>query len=648
VRIEQPETLENSNTDRFSKLNRAIDKTREYLLRSQSEEGYWVGELEADASVAAGYIPLMYYMDGRVDPAKQAKVVNYVRSKQKADGSWGSYFGSPGDLSVTIQVYFALKLAGMPATEPHMQKARDFVLAGGGLMKANTVTKIWLALFGQFDYRGIPSIPPEIALLPNWFYFNIYEFASWSRETIMALIIILNNKPVCRIPENAGVSELFVEPENKRRYVPARWGKFFSWRNFFILLDYIFKASEKQPFKPFRRRAMSKVEKWVVAHQEIDGSWGGIMLPWIYSLMALKSSGYKADHPAIKKGMQGLAPFIVEDTSMIRMQPATSPIWDTAWSILALRESGIPANHAALARAGEWLLKEEIHTDGDWKIKNPRVESGCWAFEFDNEFYPDIDDTSVVARALLNIELAPQQEAAKAEAAGRGWRWVEAMHSSDGGWAAFDRNNNKQILGEVPFADFMTPLDPTSADVTAHALELISRLDAGSLSIKRGTEYLKRIQEPDGAWYGRWGVNYIYGTGLSLVSLRSAGEDMGQGYIGRALQWLTSHQNQDGGWGETCETYVNPAARGKGQSAASQTAWALMGLIAAGNQTAASIERGIDYLLQHQNENGTWDEDAYTGTGFPRAFYLRYDLYRIYFPLLVLSQYRASLEEKNG
>jgi squalene-hopene/tetraprenyl-beta-curcumene cyclase len=464
----------------------------------------------------------------------------------------------------------------------------------------------------------------------------------------MALIIILNNRPVCSIPQHAGISELFAEPENERKFVPSTWGKFLSWRNLFVGFDYLFKTSEKQPFKPFRKRAMKKVEKWVVAHQEDDGSWGGIMLPWVYSLIALKSIGYEPGHPVIKKGMQGLEPFFVESSSYLTMQPATSPVWDTAWSTLSLLESGLPQDHPALIKSARWMLTQEVRAEGDWKIKNPRTSPGCWAFEFQNAFYPDIDDTAVVARALLNVKLSEEEEPEKMEAVRRGWSWVEEMQSRDGGWAAFDRDNDKHILAHVPFADFMTPLDPTSPDVSAHALELAGKLGISGPSLKRGVEYLKRSQEPDGAWYGRWGVNYIYGTGLALVSLRSAGENMNQEYIVSAAAWLISHQNQDGGWGESCETYVNPARRGTGPSTASQTSWALMGLIAAGQGTSPSVTNGIDYLLHQHREDGTWKEDFYTGTGFPRAFYLRYDLYRIYFPLLVLGQYRAYLEGING
>ncbi|MFQ5996199.1 MAG: squalene--hopene cyclase [Dehalococcoidales bacterium] len=625
-------------------LERAITRARDYLVAVQSQEGYWVGELEADVTVTAGYIPLMYFMTGKVDPVKQQKVVNYVRGKQRADGSWSTYYGGPGDLSVTIQAYFALKLAGVSAEESFMRQARDFILSRGGITRSNTLTKVWLALFGQYDWRGTPSLPPEIILLPNWFYFNIYEFASWSRATIVALMVVLTKKPTCYVPEHARVSELYVEPEGNRHYSLGKLEKAFSWRSFFLLLDRFFKTWEKLPFKPGRKLALRKAEKWIVDHQEAGGSWGGIMLPWVYSLFALKSLGYPLDHPIIARGLKGLEGFIVEDNSTLRLQPATSPVWDTAWAMIALSESGLPSDHAALVKAVHWLLKEEIRVGGDWQVKNPRTEPGCWAFEFENDLYPDIDDTAVVPRALLKTQLSQAEEDDKAAAIKRGLRWVVSMQSKNGGWAAFDRDNNKEILAHIPFADFMTPLDPTSPDVTAHAIELLGELSAKSFSLDRALTYLKNCQEPDGAWYGRWGVNYIYGTGLVLAALQAAGEDMKQGYIRRAVSWLESCQNSDGGWGETCHTYEDPLHRGKGTSTASQTAWALTGLAAAGEYAGNAVRKGINYLINTQREDGTWQEDAYTGTGFPKAFYLRYDLYRIYFPLIALARYKALLE----
>lgn len=629
----------------LSAVAQAIKRTQDYLLRIQSREGFWVGELEADVTVTAGYIPLMYFMTARVDPERQRKAVDYVRSKQRADGSWSTYYDGPGDLSVTIQAYFALKLAGVSPTEPLMQRAREFVLSQGGITRANVFTKIWLALFGQFDWRGTPAMPPEIILLPGWFYFNIYEFASWARATIVALTVVLTKRPVCPVPESAQLSELYVEPEGSREYSLGKFDKVLSRQSFFLLLNRLSKAWEKLPLKPGRTLAWRRTQKWITEHQEADGSWGGIMLPWIYSLFALKSLGFPLDHPVIDRGLRGLEGFIIEDEATLRLQPAVSPVWDTAWAVLALGESGLQG-HPALAKAASWLLKEEIRVGGDWKVKNPRTEPGCWAFEFENDLYPDIDDTAVVPRALLRVSLPESDEERKAEAVKRGLRWVVSMQSSNGGWAAFDRNNNKRILAHIPFADFMTPLDPTSPDVTAHALELLGELDKDSPSLKRALAYIKREQEVDGAWYGRWGVNYIYGTGLVLASLRAAGEDMRQDHVRRAISWLTSCQNPDGGWGETCHTYEDPLCRGVASSTASQTAWALLGLIAAGEQASAVVESGINYLVTTQQEDGSWQESAYTGTGFLRTFYLRYDLYRVYFPLLALARYKASLEEE--
>lgn len=628
------------------RVTEAIQKAQEYLLAHQNPEGYWVGELEADVSVTAGYIPLMYFMVGKVDPERQQKVVSFVKSRQQSDGSWSTYHGGPGDLNVSIQAYFALKLAGVSAEEPFMQRARDFILAEGGLGQANVFTRIWLALFGQFDWHSIPTIPPEIILLPNWFYLNIYEFASWARATIVALTVILTQKPVCPVPEYAQVSELHGKPERQRNYKVAEIDKrFFSWERFFLLLDSLFKLWERLPYKPGRGLALRKTEKWIIEHQEADGSWGGIMLPWVYSLFALKSLGYPLDHPVIARGLAGLEGFIVEDASTLRLQPATSPVWDTAWTVIALRESGLPADHPALQKAARWLLGQEIRVGGDWQVKNPDTEPGGWAFEFENDLYPDLDDTPVVARALRKVRLSAEEEEAKAKAIDRGLRWTLSMQSSDGGWAAFDRDNNKQILASVPFADFMSPLDPTCPDVTAHVIELLGELNRHHLALGRALDYLKRSQEVDGAWYGRWGVNYVYGTGLVLAGLAAAGESSEQSYIRRAVSWLRSHQNADGGWGETCHTYEDPAFRGIGPSTASQTAWALMGLMAAGEVLSPAVRAGINYLLETQQADGSWKEDAYTGTGFPRAFYLRYDLYRIYFPLIALARYRACLEE---
>ena len=632
--------------DELRRLTEAIGRARAHLASLQNPKGYWEGELEADVTVSAGYVPLMYFMTGAVDPVRKARTVKYVMAKQNPDGSWGSYYAGPGDLNVTVQTYFDLKLAGVPADDPSMLRARDFILAHGGVSKTGVFTKIWLALFGQYDWRGTPSVPPEVILLPNWFYFNIYEFASWSRETIVALTVVLTLRPVCPVPEYARIPELYVEPEGRRDYSLGKIDKPFSWRSFFLLMDSLFKLYERLPVKPGRRLALRKTEEWVVQHQEKDGSWGGIMLPWVYSLVALKALGYPLDHPVMERGMKGLEGFIMEDENSFRLLPATSPVWDTAWAAIALRESGMPADDPLLVRSARWLLEQQITAGGDWQVKNPKTEPGGWAFEFENDFYPDMDDTPVVARALRRIELPESETEHKERAIEKGANWAVSMQSRDGGWAAFDLNNDKAILAHVPFADFMAPLDPTCADVTAHVVELLGETGSHPRSMAAAISYLKRTQEADGAWYGRWGVNYLYGTALVLAALKAAGEDPAQPYIRRAVDWIVGHQNRNGGWGESCLTYEKPATRGIGPSTASQTAWAILGLVAAGEASNRSVERGIRHLLDTQQEEGGWKEECYTGTGFPRAFYLRYELYKDYFPLMALARYRACLEEE--
>lgn len=628
-------------------VEKAINRTREYLLKHQNPQGYWQGELEADASVSAGYIPLMHFMDLPVPPQRVRKIVNTVMMKQNSDGSWSAYYNGPGDVSVTSQVYFALKLAGVSVEDEYMRRARDFVIKNGGVMKANLITKIWLALFGEFDWKGIPTVPPEMIFLPSWFYFNIYECSSWARATIMALAILSTEKPVCKIPDHAHVSELYAEPEKDRDYSVGKSPRLICWETFFLATDRILKLYQKLPIKPLRGLALKKTLDWVIGHQEKDGSWGGIMLPWVYSLFALKCLGHATDHPVVKKGIEGLEGFIVEDENTFLLEPAVSPVWDTAWAILALHESGLASDHTALTKAAGWLLNQEIRTKGDWKVNNPHTQAGCWAFEFENQYYPDIDDTSIVPRALNAVKLPTrEEETAKYQAIQRGVSWVISMQGDNGGWAAFDLNNNRRMLTHIPFSDFMTPLDPVSPDVTSHVIELLSQYTGRYQKAgERGLDYLKRSQEKDGAWYGRWGVNYIYGTGLVLPSLKAAGVDMKQEYIQAAVRWLKDHQNTDGGWGETCHSYDDPAYRGRGQSTASQTAWAIIGLLAADEVSSTEVQRGIDYLLRTQQDDGVWAEEAFTGTGFPKAFYLRYELYKIYFPLIALARYKAAIQE---
>jgi squalene-hopene/tetraprenyl-beta-curcumene cyclase len=628
-------------------LAEAIDRTQAYLLQHQAPEGYWVAELESDVSVSAGYVVVMRFM-GIDQPEREGKIVHFLKSQQLPDGGWYSFPGGHGNLDVSVQAYLALKLAGVPADEPFMQRARAFILSQGGARETHTFTRILIALLGQFKWEGLPSLPPELMLLPGWSPFTIYEFASWARATIVDLMVILTLKPVRSIPEVLGIAELYTQPWDEIDWSLSPAEKLLSWEGFYLLLDKLFKAYEKLPLKPLRQRAMQEAVDWIIEHQEADGSWGGIMLPWVYSLAVLKALDYPLDHPVVAKGLAGLEDFIVEDESTSRLQPAISVIWDTGLTMVALSDSGLEEGHPALVKASRWLLQKQVFGGGDWQVKNPHTEPGAWSFEFENQQYPDVDDTAMVPLALLRVQL--QEEEAKQEAIDKAVSWILAMQSRDGGWAAFDRDNDMQILAKIPYADFLTPLDPTSVDVTAHAVELLAKSShSGSqAAYHRALAYLRHEQEADGSWYGRWGVNYVYGTGTVLPVLCAAGQEGDDERVQQAVRWLKAHQHRDGGWGESCASYEDPSLRGIGPSTASQTAWALMGLLAAGEGDSGAVRKGIDYLLSTQLGDGTWEEQPFTGTGFPRAFYLRYHGYRLYFPLMALGRYQQWLQQKEA
>ena len=632
-----------------TRLGRGLENAQAFLLGAQHPEGYWVGTLEADVSVGAGYLPLIYFLTGAV-PAERARgIAAHIFGRQRPDGSWSAYEGGPGDLSVSVQTYFALKLAGIPAGKPELVAARHWIRRAGGVESVNTITRIWLALFGQVSWEQVPTIPPELILLPRWAPLNIYAFASWSRATIVALMAIIALRPLCPVPASACLEDIAGCAGGTPQESEKRWGRL-SWEALFLRLDRLLKRREGSSFKPLRRRALERVEGWILSHQEQDGGWGGILLPWVYSLIALKSLGHPADGPIIAASLRGLEPFFVEETGRLWLQPATSPVWDTAWTVIALRESGLAADHPALRNAARWLLEQEITREGDWKINNPRLRAGCWAFEFVNRLYPDLDDTALVPRALARVRLDGEEERSKQAAIDRAAGWIRGMQSRGGGWAAFDRDNNRRVLAHIPYGDFMTPLDPPSADVTAHVLEFLAeRRDPGT-SLRSGIAYLCRTQEIDGAWYGRWGVNYLYGTSLAVTALAStaqsaAADPRTDAALRRGAAWLVGCQNPDGGWGESCASYDDPSLRGRGASTPSQSAWAVLGLIA-GGESGEALRRGIQYLLDSQDHDGTWKEAAYTGTGFPRAFYLRYDLYRLYFPLLALARCRSVREDR--
>ena len=646
-------------------LDAAIDRTTRNLLRCQYQEGYWWGELESNSTMEAEYLLLSHFL-GIGNGEMWRKLTNSIRSKQRDDGTWGQFYDAPGDLSTSVECYFALKLAGVPPDDPLMAKARKFILSKGGVAQTRVFTKIWLSLFGQWEWKGVPVMPAEIMLLPSWFPISIYDFSSWARATIVPMLILLDRQPVKPIPERASIDDLYLLPRDETDYSIIKPKRLIGWETFFYAGDVVLRQMERLlPWKPTRGQAVKRAEEWVVERQEADGSWGGIQPPWVYSLMALSSLGYSNDHPVMARGIRGFERFSIDDGDSLRVQACVSPLWDTALASIALLDSGLEPDHPALVRAGEWLLEEQVLNGGDWQMKAKSVPPGGWAFEFHNDVYPDLDDTAEIVMALDGMRLS--READKRAAIDRAVRWSLGMQSSNGGWAAFDKDNTKTIIARIPFADFGETLDPPSVDVTAHMLEMLGRLGyrADHPSVKRALDYVMSEQECDGAWFGRWGVNYIYGTAAVIPALESLGFDMSSECVTRAVAWVIDHQNPDGGWGESCASYVDKRRRGRGPSAPSQTAWAILTLMAGGAGEHEATLRGVDYLVRTQDEDGSWDEPYFTGTGFPgygigkrperpltpddpgyqgeelpAGFMINYHMYRIYWPLMALGRYR--------
>ena len=652
------------------KVAEALKRTQEYFFATQHPDGYWWGELESNPTMEAEYLMLTYFLDS-AEGDRWRLVANDIRRRQREDGSWGMYYGAPGDLSTSIECYFALKLMDAQPDEPYMVRAREFILSKGGIPKARVFTKIWLALFGQWPWNGTPIMPPEMVLLPTWFPFNIYRFASWARGTMVPMLVVLTQHPTKQIAPELGLSELHPRPMRRADLrLPRRSHTWLSGEQLFLIADKLLRLHERMPWKPFRHLALRRLERWLVEHQETDGSWGGIQPPWVYSMLALHQFGYGNDHPVMAKALDGFRgewSKLSEDGQSMRVQACLSPAWDTALALLGLLDSGVPPAHHSVQQAARWLLKEEVRAKGDWAVRTPNLEPSGWAFEFHNKWYPDIDDSSVVVMDLALARLASaQEEQARQATIGRAVAWLTGMQSANGGWAAFDKDNTSKMLAKLPFFDFGEVMDPPSTDVTAHVLEMFGRLgyDVSYHPVRSALDYIKRHQEPSGSWFGRWGVNYVYGTGAVLPALQAIGENMAQPYVRKAVEWLVAHQNADGGWGETCASYVEPSLQGKGPSTASQTAWAIVGLLAAGVVDHPATRSGVAYLLSTQQENGSWDEPYFTGTGFPgygtgdqpkryrqagdptwqgvelgTAFMINYHLYRNYFPLWALGRY---------
>ena len=626
----------------ISGLENAIQKGAEHLLSLQDQTGYWLGELEADSTLESDYIYYLYVL-GKAEPARIAKLANYVRRKQLADGGWSIYPGGPSELNATCKAYFALKLVGDNPKSAHMVKARETALRLGGLEKTNSYVRFYLALAGALGWEMVPAILPEMMLLPNWFYLNIYEMSSWTRGIVIPMAILSALRPDFRLPEHAQIDELFVDPSRKASAFD--WSdQLISWRNFFLAADRAMKLYEKLPWKPLRARALREAKAWVLEHIERTEGLAAIYPAMMNSIFALMALGHGPDDPLTSREIREFARFEIEEKDTIRLQPCVSPVWDTCIAMVALEEAGVPADHPALVRAADWILSKQVLGPGDWQVKNKDAAPGGWVFEFRNDFYPDVDDTAFVLMALQRVKF-PDPNRMEA-AVRRGVQWLLSMQNRDGGWAAFDRDNNKDFLSNVPFADHNAMLDPSTADVTARVLECLGRFGwtANHPAIKRALEFLLKDQCEDGSWFGRWGVNYVYGTSGVLRSLETVSLTANE-YCQRAVKWLRSVQKPDGSFGESLRSYHEPQTKGEGNSTASQTAWGLIGLLAATETTDAAILNAVSYLVDQQNADGSWSEDEFTGTGFPCVFYLKYHLYRNSFPLYALARFRNQSQD---
>ncbi len=614
------------------------------LLRSaQHEKGWWKGELATNVTMDAEDLLLREFL-GISTPEITEPAARWIRSQQRADGTWATFYGGPGDLSTTVEAWAALRLAGDSPDAAHMRAAAEFVRECGGVESSRVFTRIWLALFGLWSWDDLPNLPPELILLPSWFPLNVYDWGCWARQTVVPLTVVATLRPVRPLP--FGIDELRVGAR------PAPHRPITTLAGVFQRLDTALHSYARFPVRWLRDLAMRRAAEWILARQEADGGWGGIQPPWVYSLLALHLLGYSLDHPAMRAGLAGLTGFEVRehtpDGELRRLEACQSPVWDTALAVAALLDAGVPGDDPAVLRAADWLLGEQIGVGGDWQVRRPGLEPGGWAFEFANDRYPDTDDTAEIVLALRQVCYPPDAPAGPDDepadvrlktAIDRAAAWTTGMQSADGGWGAFDADNTSVMPTKLPFCDFGAVTDPPSADVTAHVVEMLAALGRRSEpACRRGVRWLLEHQERGGSWFGRWGANHVYGTGAVVPALVAAGVDPRSPEIRAAVRWLEAHQNPDGGWGEDLRSYRDPSWIGQGESTASQTAWALLALLAA-EEDSTAVDRGIRWLTQTQRDDGGWDEEFFTGTGFPGDFYINYHLYRLVFPIWALGRY---------
>ena len=631
--------------DMLGRVAVGMEKAREYLFAQQHNDGYWCGELEADTTLESDYIAI-HTLLGTGNRSRMKRAVPEIIRHQNEDGGWPIYAEGPSNISASVKAYFALKLMGYKPDHPVLERARKKILEMGGATECNTFTKIYLCFLGQYDWEAVPAVPPEIVLFPNWFWFNLYEISSWSRAILVPLSIAYAKKPFKKLPPEMGIDELFVGGRHGK-HLHLKWTeRKISWRNFFLVLNRVVHFCERFHIRPLRYLALKKAERWMLERFEKSDGLGAIYPGILNSIVALRCLGYSTDDPQLIRALDEFEKLGIEEAGIpdhtepsFRMQPCMSPVWDTAYAMFALGESGVPKDDPRLLKAADWILSKEVRNKGDWAVKVRSVQPGGWYFEFNNEFYPDVDDSAMVLLGLDKVENT--RERYQHEICQRAIDWIFAMQCKNGGWASFDKDNTRMAFQHIPFADHKAMLDPPTVDITGRVLEMLAAygLTKEDKRVKKAIKFILSEQEPDGSWFGRWGVNYIYGTMLVLRGLQAMGVDHHEPYIQQGAEWLRMVQNADGGWGETCGSYDDATTRGIGPSTPSQTAWAVMGLLAGGDTRSESVQRGILYLLETQRADGHWDEDQYTGTGFPRVFYLAYHLYRDYFPLIALSTY---------
>ncbi|HTM54191.1 MAG TPA: prenyltransferase/squalene oxidase repeat-containing protein [Pirellulales bacterium] len=659
----------------------ASERTAAWLLQHQQADGHWVAELEGDTILESEFILLLAFL-GRNDSQIAHKAARYLLSKQLPCGGWTTHPGGPVDVSASVKAYFALKLTGHDSGHAAMQRARSAVLAHGGADAVNSFTRFYLALLGQIGYEQCPAVPPEAILLPRWFPINLYRVSAWSRTIIVPLSIMWANRPTTAIDSRLGITELFIrQPKDwPPLRCPGQQGGtgFLSWDHFFRTVDRGLKFIERRKWLPLRARALAVAEHWMTARFEGSQGLGAIFPPMIWSVIALKCLGYADDSPEVRFCHEHLEGLIIEEGESARLQPCKSPVWDTAISLRALAAAQGGANAAARSRGVDWLLEREVRASGDWR-ETVRAPAGGWCFEYANDFYPDVDDTIMVLMALAEqfdgadsgepetmatVRWSDQQAFGsrreahrhlthldRAAAAGqRALHWVLALQNRDGGWGAFDRDNDHEFLCHVPFADHNAMIDPSTPDLTGRVLEMLGiyGFNPKNPVCQRAIHYMRRTQEADGSWFGRWGVNYVYGTWQALVGLASIGISPQDPMMRAGRDWLLGCQQSCGGWGESPDSYANPKLAGQGPVTASQTAWAILGLVAAEQAHSTAVQRGLAYLLETQQADGAWREDEFTGTGFPQVFYLRYHYYPIYFPLLAMAAWAAAMRGGGG